>query len=90
MYKMRTRSDFSLCRLAHNFSLFCRRQETRIPLLCTAYNNIFPLWGLIYNKGPPCLLAIGYWLLAIVYWLLAIGYWLARVIKSDKEVVCFA
>jgi hypothetical protein len=36
------------------------------------------------------LLAIGYWLLAIGYWLLAIGSWLARVIKGDKEVVCFA
>jgi hypothetical protein len=35
-------------------------------------------------------IAIGCCLLAIGYWLLAIGYWLARVIKSDKEVVCFA
>jgi hypothetical protein len=58
------------------------------------YNNfsliISFLYGGLYTKGPPCLLAIGYWLLVIVYWLLAIGYWLARVIKSDKEVVCFA
>jgi hypothetical protein len=35
-------------------------------------------------------LLIGYWLLAIGYCLLAIGYWLARVIKSDKDAVCFA
>jgi hypothetical protein len=60
------------------------------PNICHSLKSwllAFGFWLLAFGYW---LLAFGYWLLAIGFWLLAFGYWLARVIKSDKEVVCFA
>jgi hypothetical protein len=63
---------------AGQISLYCVHPQDQSP--GTRFFLLIDYW----------LLAVVYWLLAIGYWLLAIGYWLARVIKSDKEVVCFA